>query len=91
MRVLKKQWIKDKRVAKDNGKTPPPEPDYSASTQKNKFLEKMIIVFTQLIKHVEDSIHLCEEIYEVDMQEVRSLISAMYGAHVEGDDEEEEY
>jgi hypothetical protein len=89
--VLKKQWIKDKRVAKDNGKTPPPEPDYSASTQKNKFLEKMIIVFTQLIKHVEDSIHLCEEIYEVDMQEVRSLISAMYGAHVEGDDEEEEY
>ena len=89
--ALKKTWIRAKREAKKNGAAPPPEPNYTLSTSKNVCIEKMVVVFTQLVRHVEDAIDLCEEMYDVDMQKVRSLISAMYGSHVEAGGEVEEY
>jgi hypothetical protein len=82
---LKKSWIKAKRLAAAENQPPPDEPNYNCITAKNIYIEKMVSVFTELLRQVEDSMDMCEEVYLVDMQEVRSLVGAMYGAHVEGE------
>jgi len=83
---LKKSWIKAKRAAASANQPPPDEPDYNSITEQNLYIEKMVSVFTELLRQVEDSMDVCEEVYLVDMQEVRSLVGAMYGAHVESGD-----
>ena len=87
---LKREWIKAKKAAKANGSDAPPEPDYTNITKKNLDIEKMVVKFTELIRNVEDAMDLCEEMYFVDMEEVRSLVGAMYGAHIEASTMEED-
>lgn len=91
---MKREWIRAKRTAKANDEEMPLEPNYTDMTQKNQKIEKMVVMFTELVRNVEDAMDLCEEMYSLDMEEIRSLLSSMYGVNIEvstmlNNDEEE--
>ncbi len=84
---LKRTWIREKKKKEKEGLPPPPKPDFAAIVQaeKNLPVERLVKLFTGMVKGLEEALDALETDYGIDVEHCRSLLSSIYGANVEDD------
>ena len=84
---LKRTWIRTKKQNEKEGLPPPPKPDFAAIVQaeKNLPVERLVKLFTGMVKGVENALEVLEWKYGLDVEQCRSLLSSIYGTNVEDD------